>query len=47
MRDNTWREVEGTPFPYFINTWTDGSPRVGLFFDGDIHWLATNKDSSR
>ncbi|CAJ2634606.1 unnamed protein product [Trifolium pratense] len=39
LRDNTWREIEGN-FPYISNTWTDGSPRVGLLFGGDIHWLA-------
>jgi F-box interacting protein len=40
LRDNIWREIEGTHFPYYNNTWNDCSPRVGLLFNGFIHWLA-------
>ncbi|KAK2379250.1 F-box/kelch-repeat protein [Trifolium repens] len=38
-RDNKWKEIEGTHFPYF-SPQTEG----GLFFNGAIHWLAFRPD---
>ncbi|CAJ2634607.1 unnamed protein product [Trifolium pratense] len=35
LRDNTWKEIEGTGYRYFSNT-----RRVGLVFNGGIHWVA-------
>ncbi|RHN52061.1 putative F-box domain, galactose oxidase/kelch, beta-propeller, F-box associated interaction [Medicago truncatula] len=43
LRDNRWKEIEGTPFPY-MNT-SDYS-MVGSVFNGAIHWLAFRHDLS-
>ncbi|MCH95388.1 F-box family protein [Trifolium medium] len=36
-RDNRWKEIEGTHFPYF-------GDQEGLLFNGAIHWLALRPD---
>jgi len=41
LRDNTWKVLEGTRFPY-MNDY--GDPRVGSLFNGAIHWLAYHHD---
>ncbi|GAU41602.1 hypothetical protein TSUD_196720 [Trifolium subterraneum] len=41
LRANTWKEIEGTHFPYIT---LSGEPRLGTFFDGAIHWLAFRRD---
>ncbi|MCH84985.1 F-box protein, partial [Trifolium medium] len=41
LRNNTWNEIEGTQFLY-INYHIE--PRVGPFFNGAIHWLASNEN---
>ncbi|RHN64062.1 putative F-box associated interaction domain-containing protein [Medicago truncatula] len=41
LRDNTWKVLEGTRFPY-MNDYDD--PRVGSLFNGVIHWLAYHHD---
>ncbi|XP_061349778.1 F-box/kelch-repeat protein At3g06240-like [Gastrolobium bilobum] len=43
LRANTWKEIEGTPFPYMN---TSDVPRNGLLFNGAIHWLAFNYDET-
>ncbi|MCH80111.1 F-box protein, partial [Trifolium medium] len=35
LRDNAWKEIEDTPFPYWS---TNRYPILGLFFNGAIHW---------
>jgi F-box interacting protein len=45
LKDNMWRELEGSRFPYTQSTWRDDSPRAGLLFNGNIHWLAENIES--
>jgi len=37
LRDNTWKQLEGTRFPYMNDS---DDPKVGSFFNGAIHWLA-------
>ncbi|CAJ2654074.1 unnamed protein product [Trifolium pratense] len=41
LRDNTWREIEDTRFPY---RGAYNYPKVGLLFNGDIHWLTYHCD---
>jgi F-box interacting protein len=41
LRDNTWKEIEGTHFPYVTMS---GAPKLGSLFDGAIHWLAFRRD---
>jgi F-box interacting protein len=41
LRDNTWKEIEGTQFPY-INYHLE--PRVGSVFNGAIYWLASHEN---
>jgi F-box interacting protein len=45
LKDNIWREIEGTRFPYTNNTWRCLSPRVGTLFNENINWLASNEES--
>jgi F-box interacting protein len=45
LKDNMWREIEGSRFPYTQSTWIDDLPRVGSLFNGNIHWLAENIES--
>ncbi|GAU41601.1 hypothetical protein TSUD_196710 [Trifolium subterraneum] len=42
LRANTWKEIEGTHFPYIILSGV--VPRVGTLFGGAIHWLAFRRD---
>ncbi|GAU19174.1 hypothetical protein TSUD_198550 [Trifolium subterraneum] len=42
LKDNTWKEIEDTHFPYM------GAyhyPEAGLLFNGAIHWFVTRRDS--
>ncbi|XP_045786418.1 F-box/kelch-repeat protein At3g23880-like [Trifolium pratense] len=41
LRANTWKEIEGTHFPYIT---VSGAPKVGSLIDGAIHWLAFRRD---
>ncbi|CAI8610528.1 unnamed protein product [Vicia faba] len=43
LRANTWKETEGTYFPYMN---ASDNPRVWSLFNGAIHWLAFNSDTS-
>ncbi|KAK2358114.1 hypothetical protein QL285_095326 [Trifolium repens] len=43
LRDNTWKEIEGTHFLYMPSS---DYPRVGSLFNGVIHWLAVHNDIS-
>ncbi|KAK2411907.1 F-box/kelch-repeat protein [Trifolium repens] len=43
LRDNVWKEIEGTNLPY-MNASDD--PRTGSLFNGAIHWLAFREDLS-
>ncbi|CAJ2634486.1 unnamed protein product [Trifolium pratense] len=43
LRDNTWKEIEGTLFPYL--NFSDGPP-VGSLFKEVIHWLVFRVDIS-
>ena len=43
LRDNTWKEIEGTHFSY-MNSSVDSM--VGSLFNGVIHWLALRHDLS-
>ncbi|CAJ2654080.1 unnamed protein product [Trifolium pratense] len=43
LRDNTWKEIEGTQFPY-MNASSHPYPKVGPLFNGAIHWLARRCD---
>ncbi|CAJ2634487.1 unnamed protein product [Trifolium pratense] len=43
LRDNTWKEIEGTHLPYMHNS---DLLRVGSLFNGVIHWLAFRNDTS-
>ena len=44
LRDNTWKELEGTHFPY-LNA-NEFEPRGGSFFNGAIYWLSFRHDLS-
>jgi len=41
LRNNTWKELEATRTTYTIVT---NQPKVGLFFNGSIRWLARCPD---
>ncbi|KAK2358122.1 hypothetical protein QL285_095334 [Trifolium repens] len=43
LRDNKWKEIEGTHFPYRI---ASDKPRAGLFYNTAIHWFAIRHDIS-
>jgi F-box interacting protein len=45
LRDNTWKEIEGTQFPY-MNVSSHPYPKVGPLFNGAIHLLARRCDLS-
>jgi F-box interacting protein len=42
LRDNMWKELEGTHFPY-LNA-NEYNPGAGFLFNGAIHWLAFSCD---
>jgi F-box interacting protein len=45
LRDNRWKKIEGTQFPY-MNASSHPYPKVGPLFNGTIHWLARRCDLS-
>ncbi|XP_045827513.1 F-box/kelch-repeat protein At3g23880-like [Trifolium pratense] len=42
FRDNTWKEIKGTHFPYENFSYVD--PQVGSLYNEAIHWLAFHHD---
>lgn len=42
LRDNTWKEIKGTHFPYSNPILYQ--PKAGLLFNEAIHWLAYHND---
>jgi F-box interacting protein len=45
LRDNTWKEIEGTHFPYMNSSILSyGNQDAGLLYNGAIHWLALRRD---
>ncbi|CAJ2634485.1 unnamed protein product [Trifolium pratense] len=46
LRANTWKEIEGTQFPY-RNPMEDEQLTVGFLFNGAIHWFAYRCDLNR
>ncbi|MCI07198.1 F-box protein, partial [Trifolium medium] len=43
LRDNKWKEIEGTHFPYRN---ASDKPRTGLVYNMAIHWSAIRHDLS-
>ncbi|XP_045805711.1 F-box/kelch-repeat protein At3g06240-like [Trifolium pratense] len=40
IRANTWKQIDPGTYIHHTNTIFDDDPRVGLFFNGAIHWFA-------
>ncbi|PNY10897.1 F-box/kelch-repeat protein [Trifolium pratense] len=46
LTDNTWKKIEDTRIPYRGHYYYYYYPKVGLLFNGAIHWLVTHHGSS-
>ncbi|CAJ2634502.1 unnamed protein product [Trifolium pratense] len=44
FRANTWKEIEGTHFPYMNSSISFVNHHEGLLYNGAIHWLAFRHD---
>ncbi|XP_045827511.1 F-box/kelch-repeat protein At3g06240-like [Trifolium pratense] len=47
FRANTWKEIEGTHFPYMNSSISFVNHHEGLLYNGAIHWLAFRHDLKR